>query len=323
MSIITTKNEIYSRIEKYGIIPTVKLHDENAAAPLAEALASAGLDIAEIDLEIGQAARSIRKIAGNFPDMLIIAGGAATEDQVKSAVDSGAKIIAARGPVKNAALYCVKNNIPIIIECGTPEEIKKAADAGVKIILWPFAKNKTPAPKYPGVKYVLRGGVITGGELPELLLCDDVIACEVSHICEESFISAREFGRIKNLASGLIYKMLGFDFSHVVINCENGEQAEQYAGKIESIFGLAKTDGENSVSNAGILEFMKAKSYGRNGQIAFSTDFMDRALFYLKKNGKEFIEESARFGENGEMLSIYLDSIIGGFAFKLVNKQNK
>jgi 2-dehydro-3-deoxyphosphogluconate aldolase/(4S)-4-hydroxy-2-oxoglutarate aldolase len=114
--------------------------------------------------------------------------------------------------------------------------------------------------------------------------------------------------------------MLNFEFSHVVVNCENSEQAEQYSGKIESLFGMRKKDEGISVANAGALHFMKNKSYGRNGQIAVSTNFMDRAVFYLKKAKQDLIEESARYGKNGELVSIYLDTMIGGFAFKLVKK---
>ena len=67
---------------------------------------------------------------------------------------------------------------------------------------------------------------------------------------------------------------------------------------------------------------MKVKSYGKNGQIAIGSNFIERAVFYLKETGKEFIDESARFNDDEELLSVYLDSIIGGFAIKLVRKES-
>jgi 2-dehydro-3-deoxyphosphogluconate aldolase/(4S)-4-hydroxy-2-oxoglutarate aldolase len=115
--------------------------------------------------------------------------------------------------------------------------------------------------------------------------------------------------------------MLGFDLAHVVMNCENAEQAEQSASKIESIFGFEKNDAGTSISTAGIIHFMKSRSYGKNGQIAVSSNFIDRAVFHLKESGKQFIDESARFNNKGELTSIYLDSLIGGFALKLVPKK--
>jgi len=320
---------IYSRIKNYGIIPEVKIKEAANAVPLAETLVSVGLDIAEIDLGVQYAERSIQRIADIYPDMLLVAGNAATEDQVKSAIDSGAKAVASLGPFKNAAAYCVKNGIPAIVECENAKDIKKAADAGAEAVKCVVADNNAGMEKlnkltseYPGLKFVLRGE-ITENNLADCLLCEGAIACGMSVICEENEIAAREFGKIKYLASRAIYKMLGFEFAHVVINCENTEQADRDSSKVESIFGLKKTDGENSVSNAGILHFTKHRSYGKNGQIALSTNFMDRAVFYLKKGGKEFIDESARFNEKDELVSVYLDSIIGGFAFKLINKRIK
>ena len=114
--------------------------------------------------------------------------------------------------------------------------------------------------------------------------------------------------------------MLGFDLAHVVINCENSEQAERDAGKIEAIFGFEKTDTGPSFSNADILHFTKQRSYGKNGQIAIRSNFIDRAVFYLKQAGRQFIEDSARYDDDGKLSSIYLDNIVGGFAIKLVRE---
>jgi len=137
---------------------------------------------------------------------------------------------------------------------------------------------------------------------------------------KEEYIKNNEFEKIRELTENAVQKILGFDLAHVVINCENTEQAERDSGKIESIFGLKTRDAGASVTNADILHFMKSKSYGKNGQIAICSNFIDRAVFYLKEAKKEFIDESARFDGDGKLTSIYLDNIIGGFAIKLVRK---
>ena len=316
-------SDIFLKIKNYGIIPSAKVEDAANAPPLARALIGGGLNIAEIRLETDYAVRAIHRISDILPDMLLIAGGVVNDVQIKSAVESGVNVISvARGAGTGLISYCVKNNIPAIAECATPKEIEKALHAGADVVSVTTDTQKKLSAEYPDAKFIVRGE-ITGDNLAEYLLRDGVIACGTSLMCEESYISEREFAKIKSLTSDLVYKMLGFDFSHIVINCENSEQADQYSSKIESIFGLKKTDEEFFVSNAGIMRFMKNKSYGKNGQIALSANFIDRALFYLKASGKEFIDESSRFGEHGELLSIYLDSIIGGFAFKLVNKQKE
>jgi len=313
-------SDIFLKIKNFGIVPTAKVEDAANAPPLARALIGGGLSIAEIRLETDYAVRAIHRISDILPDMLLIAGGVVNDAQIKSAVESGANVISvARGAGSGLIAYCVKNDIPAIAECATAKDIEKALRAGTDVVGVTTDAHKKFSAGYPDVKFIIRGE-ITGENLADYLMREGVIACGSSLMCEEEYISGREFAKIKSLSSGLVYKMLGFDFSHIVINCENSEQADQYSSKIESIFGLPKTDEEFSVSNAGIMRFMKSKSYGKNGQIALSTNFIDRALFYLKASGKEFIDESSRFGENGELLSIYLDSIIGGFAFKLVSK---
>ena len=320
-------SDLFLQIKNYGIIPAARIEDAANAAPFAKALIAGGLNIAEIKLETEYAVRAIHRISDILPDMLLIAGGVVTEQQIKAAVESGVKVISvARGSGAGLITYCVKNDIPAIAECATAKDIEKALHAGVDVVSLTLLKNqygieaqKKLSAEYPNVKFILRGE-INGDNISDCLLREGVIACGTSVMCEDEYISEREFAKIKSLTSALVYKMLGFDFSHIVINCENSEQADQYSSKIESIFGLAKTDEGQSVSNAGIMRFMKTKSYGKNGQIALSTNFIDRALFYLKASGKEFIEESSRFDDYGELLSVYLDSIIGGFAFKLVNK---
>jgi len=110
----------------------------------------------------------------------------------------------------------------------------------------------------------------------------------------------------------------GFELAHVVINCENSEQAERDAGKIEALFGFERIDAGTTFSNAGVLHFTKQKSYGKNGQIAIGSKCLEQAVAYLRQAGRDFIEESARYDEEGRLASIYLDVIIGGFAIKLV-----
>ena len=224
--------EKFERIKNYGIIPVIKISEIDKAVPVAQALISGGLNIAEINPATDCAAKAAKKISAAFPDMLLL---------------------------------IEENNFNL-----TEEQMKTES-------------------------------------------------IETLNIPEEYIIN-REFDKIKELAASEVRKMLGYDLAHLVINCENTEQAERDSSKIESLFGLKKSDAGTSIANADILHFMKSKSYGKNGQIAICTNFIERAVFYLKEAKKEFIEESARFDEEGNLISIYLDNIVGGFAIKLVRK---
>jgi len=212
---------VHSEIENYGILPEIRIDDARCAVSVAQALRSAGLNLAKITGETKETEKAARNISAAFPDMLLFADAL------------------------------------------------------------------------------------------------DITDIKVLHI-DEADIHGGHFDKIRDFAAGAVRQMLGFDLAHVVINCENSEQAERDSGKIESIFGFERTDAGATFSNAGILHFTKQKSYGKNGQIAIRSNCIERAIFYLRQNGRDFIEESARYDEEGRLTSIYLDNIIGGFAIKLV-----
>ena len=329
--------DIYSKIKNYGLIPVIKPEGVNESVKLAEALASGGMNVAEIaftaksELKSAESAESVKKISAAFPDMLIIAGNVENPEHAKSAVESGAKAVFASessesGDNGEVISYCLKNNIAVIPECSDAKNIEKALGMGLDVVkFFPAEKSgglehlKELSGKYPNVRFIPAGG-ITEDSFLDYLSEKSVIACCGSFMLKEEHINKNDFEKIKESAILIIQKMLGFDLAHLVINCDNAEQADRDSSKIESIFGLKKTDAGLSVANADILHFMKQRSYGKNGQIAICTNFIDRAVFYLKEAKKEFIDESARFDADGNLSSIYLDNIIGGFAFKLVRK---
>ena len=325
---------IYSEIKNYGIIPVIKIKEVEKALSAAQALFSGGLNIAEIAFNTKHAAETIKKISGALPEMLIAAGSVETKEQAKSAIDSGAEIIMSLGLDENIVSYCVNSDIAVIPEYPvatiTAGDIEKALNIGIDIIKFSVPDTdtdswagveiiKTLSAQFPKIRFIPCGG-ITEDNILDYLLQEPVIACGGSFMLKEEYIKIGNFEKIKDLAVQAIKKMLGFDLAHVVINCENAEQADRDASKIESIFGLEKADAGTSIANADIIHFMKSKSYGKNGQIAISTNFLDRAVFYLKEAKKQFIDESARFDNDEKLTSIYLDNIIGGFAIKLVRK---
>ena len=318
--------DIYSKINNYGIIPVIKIEDAGKAVPLAEALAFGGLNIAEITFRTECAAEAIKKISAAFPDMLLAAGTVLTVEQVKSAVDSGAQVIISPGFSENIVSYCMKNNLIVIPGCSSAGDIERALSMGIDVVkFFPAEASggldmlKALSAPYSQVKFIPTGG-ITENNLVDYLSHKSVLACGGSFMVKEEYIRNSEFDKIRDLTTNTVQKMLGFDLAHVVINCENTEQAERDSSKIESIFGLKKTDAGASVTNADILHFMKSRSYGKNGQIAICSNFIERAVFYLKEAKKEFIDESARFDSDGKLIWIYLDNIVGGFAIKLVRK---
>lgn len=285
---------LYSKIENYGIAPKIKA-DGAISVAAAKALCSGGLDIAEITFEPGktrEAAKATKEISSELPGMLLLAGNVSSANQAKAAAESGALVIAGAGLNKEVAEFCANIKMPFVVGCGF-EEIENILAQCPEARLIAAADEK---------------------DIPGYLSHGRLIACSVD------IATGAPHESVKESAARMVKRMLGFDLAHVVINCENSEQAERDSGKVESIFGLEKKDLGASFSNADILHFTKQRSYGKNGQIAICSDFIERAVFYLKRAGRQFIEESARYDEENRLASIYLDSIIGGFAIKLVRR---
>jgi len=64
---------------------------------------------------------------------------------------------------------------------------------------------------------------------------------------------------------------------------------------------------------------MKKPFLGENGHIAIGTRNIEAAMIFLKRRGIAFREET-RKEKNEELVAMYLDIELGGFAFHLVKK---
>ncbi len=67
------------------------------------------------------------------------------------------------------------------------------------------------------------------------------------------------------------------------------------------------------------FEVMKSKYLGAHGHIAISTNHIQRAIAYLKRQGVNTLPETAK-EKDGKLKAIYLDSEISGFAVHLLQK---
>ena len=127
------KDNIYKKLQDYGIIPVIKIEDENKAVPLAEALIKGGLNAAEITFRTKCAGAAIRKISEALPDMLVAAGTVLTGEQAQEAVDCGAKIIISKAAslpeiYGNTAHYIDPFNTDIDLEKLLEEPVEKPDD---------------------------------------------------------------------------------------------------------------------------------------------------------------------------------------------------
>lgn len=192
-------------IEKFGVMPVVVLDDAKDALPLAEALMKGGLPCAEVTFRTDAAEESIRRMAEEFPDMLVGAGTVLTIEQVERAVRAGAKFIVSPGFDPEIVDYCTGHGIPVFPGCITPSEAAKAVKRGLKVVKFFPAEQfggvstiKALAAPYAMLKFMPTGGV-NAKNLKEYLSCDKILCCGGSWMVKSALIKEGKFDEISEL----------------------------------------------------------------------------------------------------------------------------
>jgi 2-dehydro-3-deoxyphosphogluconate aldolase/(4S)-4-hydroxy-2-oxoglutarate aldolase len=98
-------------IKSLRIVPVVAISDASKAADLAAALVSGGLPIAEITLRTPASLEAL-KIAANNKDLFVGVGSLRTGEDLKKAIDVGAKFAVSAGFSPSVAIEANKQGIP-------------------------------------------------------------------------------------------------------------------------------------------------------------------------------------------------------------------
>ncbi|MCD7827954.1 MAG: bifunctional 4-hydroxy-2-oxoglutarate aldolase/2-dehydro-3-deoxy-phosphogluconate aldolase [Clostridiales bacterium] len=316
-------NEILKEISKIGIVPVVKLDNSKDALPLAKALINGGLPCAEVTFRTDAAEDAIRQITGEYPEMLVGAGTVLTTEQVDRAVAAGAKFIVTPGFNAKIVKYCIEKNIPITPGCPSSSDIEAALELGLDVVKFFPAENlggikmiKALAAPYVGVKFMPTGG-INADNINSYLDCDKILACGGSWMVKDTLINQGRFDEIERLTREAVTKMLGFRLGHVAINNGNEQQAKAVADMFTRAFGFSQNDIAVSIFCTGEIEVMKNSDMGTMGHIAIKTNYMDKAIAYLERQGIELDYDTAKYDDKGNVRLIYLKQEFGGFAVHL------
>lgn len=200
---LATANGVLSRIRALRIVPVIVIDDASAAVPLAAALIEGGLPCAEVTFRTPAATESIRRIAGECPNMLVGAGTVLTPDQVARARAAGAKFIVAPGFNPAVVDCCLEHEIPVYPGVCTPTEIEMALTKGLQVLkFFPaeaaggLAFLKAVAGPYVGVEFIPTGGIAVHN-LAEYLRLSRVVACGGSWMAPNELIAQKRFDRIR------------------------------------------------------------------------------------------------------------------------------
>lgn len=319
-------NEIIKKMGELGIVPVVKIDDAKDAVPLAEALIKGGLPVAEITFRTDAAEEAIRNITKSVPDILVGAGTVLNVEQVKRAVEAGAKFIVSPGLNPRVVEYCVNEQIAITPGCSNPSDIEKALEFGLDVVkFFPAEASggiktlKAIGAPYGMVRFIPTGG-ISAVNLAEYLSFNKVLACGGSWMVKDELIRKGNFDEITRLSREAVNLMLGFDMAHVGINAADAQESLDVAKKFCNIFSLPLKEGNSSNFAGTGIEVNKSVGLGKHGHIAIKTNSMARAIAYLERNGVEIDMDTAKYSD-GAIIAVYLKEEIGGFAVHLLQKK--
>ena len=190
-------------------MPVVAIRDAGAATGLAEALVAGGLPLIEITLRTEAAPEALKRAAA-VKGLAVAAGTVTTPDQVKLAVDCGARMIISPGLNTRVVEYCLAHDLPVVPGVCTPTEIETARNYGLKTVKF------FPAEAYGGARTLKALGdvykdfsfVPTGGvnlqNLGDYLKLPIVLACGGSWMVPGDAIDQKRFDDIRKLVSDAV-----------------------------------------------------------------------------------------------------------------------
>lgn len=317
---------VIEEIEKIGIVPVVALDDAKDAKPLAKALCDGGLPCAEVTFRTSAAEEAIKCMTENFPKMLVGAGTVLTVEQVDKALNAGAKFIVSPGLNPNIVRYCLEKNVPVVPGCSNPSDVEMAIELGLNVVKFFPAEQagginmiKSMSAPYTGIRFMPTGGV-NATNLKSYLDFSKIVACGGTWMVKKDLIKAGEFDKITELTKEAVSNMLGFELKHIGINASEEKEADCVATSFEKIFGFTKKIGSSSIFAGTGVEVMKSPYLGKCGHLAIGTNYIDRAIYQLEKDGVEVDMSTAKKNSNGDLIAVYLKSEIGGFAVHLLQK---
>lgn len=185
-------------IKSLRIVPVVAISDTSKAAELAASLVAGGLPIAEITLRTPASLEALR-IAANNTDLLVGVGSLRNSEDLKKAIDAGAKFAVSAGYSPSVALEANKQGIPYFPGVSTPTEMLQAINEGITTLKFFPAETlggvgalKAMSAPFPGILFMPTGG-ITVGNAREYLELPSVVAVGGSWMVAQKLVDAGDF----------------------------------------------------------------------------------------------------------------------------------
>jgi 2-dehydro-3-deoxyphosphogluconate aldolase/(4S)-4-hydroxy-2-oxoglutarate aldolase len=160
------KNEVRSRIEQVGIIPSVRVSSADDAMFAAEAVYRGGIPIVEVTLTVPGAMEVISHLVKNAPEMIVGAGSVLDVVTARLCLKAGATFLTSDGIDLDVVKFAVQENVVIFPGALTPTDVIAARKAGsdfVKIVpcgqVGGDSYIRALKAMFPSVSLIAAGGV--------------------------------------------------------------------------------------------------------------------------------------------------------------------
>ncbi|WP_341720631.1 bifunctional 4-hydroxy-2-oxoglutarate aldolase/2-dehydro-3-deoxy-phosphogluconate aldolase [Micromonospora sp. FIMYZ51] len=194
---------------RHRIVPVVVLDDAAHAEPLADALAGAGLPVAEVTFRTPAAAEAIARMASHGA-VTVGAGTVTTVAQVDAAVRAGARFVVSPGFSAAVLRRCAEHGVFALPGAVTASEVMAALDEGVRVVkFFPAATSGGPAAisalaaPFGQVRFVPTGG-IDAASAGDYLALPSVLAVGGSWMVPRTAVAAGDFARIAELTAATV-----------------------------------------------------------------------------------------------------------------------
>lgn len=191
-------------IKSLRIVPVVAISDASKAEGLANALVVAGLRIAEITLRTPASLEAL-KIAANNKDLHVGVGSLRNGEDLKRAIDVGAKFAVSAGFSPSVAAEANKQGVPYFPGVSTPTEMLQSINEGITTLKFFPAETlggvnalKAMSAPFPGISFMPTGG-ITAANAQQYLELSSVVAVGGSWMVAQKLIDAGDFDEIISL----------------------------------------------------------------------------------------------------------------------------
>ena len=163
-----TETDAFARAAAAGVVPVIAIDSVKHAEPLADALLEGGLLTAEITFRTEAAADVLARLRDARPDLLVGAGTLLDPDQVRRAVDAGARYGLAPGFDPKVVEAAADAGLPFAPGIMTPSDISLATAVGCRLMKFfpatpaggPTMLKNIAAPfAHLGLRFIPTGGV--------------------------------------------------------------------------------------------------------------------------------------------------------------------